>query len=117
MPAQVRACNGGTIVVMDVKAINPATRGWCIYEWAHTLAVHGPEGLHMELSPDDRQAVFSTLDVAAAQTLYARDKEMILAGVVAQHGSTQAFDEKLKLQVLSSGIGQPGGVSPPAGPG
>lgn len=96
----VRVCNGGTIVVMDVQATNPATRGWCIYEWAHTLAAHGPEGLHMDLSPADRQTVFSTLDVAAAETQFPRDKDMILAGVVAQHGSAQAFDEKLKLQLL-----------------
>lgn len=46
----VRACTGGTIVVVDMsesRDSNPAKRGWCIFEWDHTLLIHGHDGLHM----------------------------------------------------------------------
>ncbi len=31
--ATIATCSGGTIVVMDRENVNPASRGWCIYEW------------------------------------------------------------------------------------
>ena len=44
----LQLCGGGTIVVVDMASgTNPASRGWCLYEWDHTLHFHGPDGLHM----------------------------------------------------------------------
>ena len=44
----LQLCGGGTIVVVDMASgTNPASRGWCLYEWDHTLHYHGPDGLHM----------------------------------------------------------------------
>ncbi|KAG2444913.1 hypothetical protein HXX76_001649 [Chlamydomonas incerta] len=96
----VRACTGGTIVVMDVANCNPATRGWCIYEWATTRARHGPDGLHMWLEPGDRGVVYGSLDIRMAECQFPADKEMILATVERQHGSAELFNTKLKLQLL-----------------
>eukprot|EP00198_Chlamydomonas_reinhardtii_P000796 XP_001690131.1 flagellar associated protein [Chlamydomonas reinhardtii] len=96
----VRACTGGTIVVMDVANCNPATRGWCIYEWATTRARHGPDGLHMWLEPSDRGVVYGSLDIRMAECQFPADKEMILATVERQHGSAELFNTTLKLQLL-----------------
>ncbi|KAG2448525.1 hypothetical protein HYH02_006416 [Chlamydomonas schloesseri] len=96
----VKACTGGTIVVMDVANCNPATRGWCIYEWATTRARHGPDGLHMWLEPGDRGVVFGSLDIRKAECQFPEDKKMILATVERQHGSAEQFNTKLKLQLL-----------------
>ncbi|KAG2490965.1 hypothetical protein HYH03_010641 [Edaphochlamys debaryana] len=96
----VAACSGGTLVVMDLTRCNPATRAWCVFEWAHTLAAHGPDGLHMRLAPLERAAVFRDLDVERAECFRAADKEMIMREVKRQHGSPAAFNAKLKLQLL-----------------
>ncbi|KAG2491803.1 hypothetical protein HYH03_009963 [Edaphochlamys debaryana] len=96
----VRACGAGTIVVMDLANCNPATRGWCVYEWAHTLAAHGPDGLHLRLEPRERAEVFRTVDIQTAECQFPKDKEMILAAVEEQHGSAAAFNAKLRLQLL-----------------
>ncbi|GFR41512.1 hypothetical protein Agub_g2207, partial [Astrephomene gubernaculifera] len=98
--AVVRASSGGTLVVLDLTRCNPATRAWCVYEWAATLGAHGPDGLHMAISAADRATLVSSLDVEAAECFVAADKEAILADVVAQHGSTAAFNDMLKLQLL-----------------
>ncbi|KAG2492079.1 hypothetical protein HYH03_009575 [Edaphochlamys debaryana] len=98
--AVVQACSAGTIVVLDIANCNPSTRGWCIFEWAHTLSAHGPDGLHLFLTPFDRATVFSTLDVAKAECQFPADKEMILSVVSEQHGSPEAFNHKLRLQLL-----------------
>jgi hypothetical protein len=37
------------VQVMDLSRVNPSTRAWCVFEWAHTLASHGPDGLHMQV--------------------------------------------------------------------
>ncbi|GIL88536.1 hypothetical protein Vretifemale_16496, partial [Volvox reticuliferus] len=96
----VKACSGGTLVVMDLTRCNPATRAWCVFEWAHTLAAHGPDGLHMALAPLERAAVFADLDVERAECFRAADKDMIMREVRRQHGSPEAFNSKLKLQLL-----------------
>ncbi|GIL63108.1 hypothetical protein Vafri_17234 [Volvox africanus] len=96
----VAACSGGTLVVMDLTRCNPATRAWCVFEWAHTLAAHGPDGLHMALAPLERAAVFADLDVERAECFRPADKEMIMTEVRRQHGSPEAFNAKLKLQLL-----------------
>ncbi|EFJ51825.1 hypothetical protein VOLCADRAFT_87388 [Volvox carteri f. nagariensis] len=96
----VAACSGGTLVVMDLTRCNPSTRAWCVFEWAHTLAAHGPDGLHMSLAPLERAAVFADLDVERAECFRPADKEMIMREVRRQHGSPEAFNSKLKLQLL-----------------
>ena len=52
-----------------------------MFEWAHTLAAHGPDGLHMALAPAERAAVFRDLDVEAANCFRPEDKEMIMKEV------------------------------------
>jgi hypothetical protein len=79
---------------------SPATRAWCVYEWAHTLSYHGPDGLHMSLAPRDRAQLIASLDVTRAKCFKPEDEVAILADVVAQHGSAHAFNTKLKLQLL-----------------
>ncbi|KAG2427876.1 hypothetical protein HXX76_012196 [Chlamydomonas incerta] len=96
----VAACGAGTIVVLDIANCNPSTRGWCIFEWAHTLSAHGPDGLHVALTPADRAAIVNTLDVTKAECQFPADKDMILQVVSRQHGSTDTFNHKLRLQLL-----------------
>jgi hypothetical protein len=43
----LKACQGGTLVVIYMEKCNTATRGWCLFEWDHTLHLHGQDGLHM----------------------------------------------------------------------
>ncbi|KAG2423194.1 hypothetical protein HXX76_010962 [Chlamydomonas incerta] len=99
-PDVVKACSSGTLVIMDLSRCNPASRAWCVFEWAHTLAAHGPDGLHMALAPPERAAVFRDLDVEAANCFRPEDKDMIMREVRKQHGSAAAFNAKLKLQLL-----------------
>ncbi|PNH05170.1 WD repeat domain-containing protein [Tetrabaena socialis] len=98
--AVVRVATAGTIVAMNVATCNPATRAWCIYEWAHTLATHGPDGFHAQLSPADRAVVVGSLDIRQANCSRSEDKDAILATVEQQHGSAEKFNDLLKLQLL-----------------
>ncbi len=41
---------------------------------AHTLALHGPDGLHLHLRPEDRAAVFASIDVERAECFRPDDK-------------------------------------------
>jgi hypothetical protein len=75
--AVLRLCSGGTIVVCSVF-YNPATRGWCIYEWDHTILHHGADGLHMPISLEDRVIVVNAINVEQAECFMPADKEMIL---------------------------------------
>ena len=43
--ATIKQCHGGTIVVVDMKLCNPASRGWCLYEWNHTVMHHSIKAL------------------------------------------------------------------------
>ncbi|KXZ42624.1 hypothetical protein GPECTOR_129g554 [Gonium pectorale] len=84
----------------DVANCNPATRAWCVFEWAHTLGAHGPDGLHLALEPADRQAVYGDLDVRRAECFFEADKRFIMEQVDKYHGSAEAFNAKLRLQLL-----------------
>ena len=95
----VKACSQGTIVVME-GACRPATRAWCIFEWARTLDAHGMDGLHMHLGPEDLTSVFKSINVAKAECFDPKDKEMILAQVNKLYGSPENFNSKLKLQLM-----------------
>ncbi|PNH02253.1 Vegetative incompatibility protein HET-E-1, partial [Tetrabaena socialis] len=96
----VAACSAGTLVVMDAEVVSPATRAWCIFEWAHTLLLHGSDGLHLHIKPEDRAAVLSSIDVAEAKCFKPEDKVMILSEVCLHHKSPEVFNTKLKLQLL-----------------
>ncbi|PNH06904.1 WD repeat domain-containing protein, partial [Tetrabaena socialis] len=102
----LKACSAGTVVVCDVqydeykKAISPASRAWCIFEWAHTLLLHGPDGLHLYLKPEDRTAVLHSINVTEAACYKPEDKVMILNEVSRHHTSPEVFNTKLKLQLL-----------------
>ncbi|KAG2449768.1 hypothetical protein HYH02_005293 [Chlamydomonas schloesseri] len=98
--ATVQACAAGTVVVLDTQVVSPATRAWCIFEWTHTLTLHGPDGLHLHLRPQDRGPLIASIDVESAQCFVPADKEMILAEVTKHHASPQLFNAKLKLQLL-----------------
>jgi hypothetical protein len=54
----------------------------------------------MPLSPEDRKAVVESLDISKAQCFDPDDREMIMADVDATHGSADAFNRKLRLQLL-----------------
>ena len=98
----IKAASAGTIVIMgDASSkCNPATRAWCIYEWASTLAHHTADGLHLSVHPDIRAKLVRELDVGKAECCYEADKQMILDKVKAEHGSTANFNQKLKLQLM-----------------
>ncbi|PNH07715.1 Vegetative incompatibility protein HET-E-1 [Tetrabaena socialis] len=96
----VAACSAGTLVVMDAEVVSPATRAWCIFEWAHTLLLHGSDGLHLHIKPEDRAAVLSSIDVEEAKCYKPEDKVMILREVCLHHKSPEVFNTKLKLQLL-----------------
>lgn len=59
----LQVCSGGTIVVVDMQFCNPATRGWCLYEFDHTMRHHGPDGLHMPLSTQDRASMIASINI------------------------------------------------------
>ncbi|PNH07719.1 hypothetical protein TSOC_005803 [Tetrabaena socialis] len=96
----VAACSAGTLVVMDAGVVSPATRAWCIFEWAHTLLLHGSDGLHLHIKAEDRAAVLSSINVAEAKCYKEEDKVMILSEVCLHHNSPEVFNTKLKLQLL-----------------
>ncbi|PNH00576.1 hypothetical protein TSOC_013598, partial [Tetrabaena socialis] len=96
----VQACSAGTIVILDSEACSPATRCWCLFEWAHTLAAHGLDGLHMHLSAEDRAKVFGSINVEEAECFKEEDKAMILSEIKQHHTSYELFDASLKLQLL-----------------
>ena len=107
--AVLRLCSGGTIVVCSVF-YNPATRGWCIYEWDHTILHHGADGLHMPISLEDRVIVVNAINVEQAECFMPADKEMILGlvrrqtaleRVAATVGGVQA---RLCLSLYRSGV-------------
>eukprot|EP00798_Chlamydomonas_sp_ICE-L_P021887 gene21887-28925_t len=97
----IMACSGGTIVVVDMGNCNPSTRAWCLYEWDHTALHHGSDGLHMQgLSLEDRARIIGSIDVDTAECFMSADKEMILSKVRGHHGSTQQFNNLLRLLLL-----------------
>ena len=85
---------------MDLDRINPAERGWCIFEWDATIMCHGIEKLHMPLTKEERLKIVSIICVEKASCYYESDKEMILRKVLEHHGSTDAFDRSLKRMLL-----------------
>ncbi|GIM15944.1 hypothetical protein Vretimale_18603, partial [Volvox reticuliferus] len=97
----VRACSGGTIVITDLAAgVNPASRAWILYEWATTLATHGPDALHVQLDPYERSSIIGGLDIRQASCKNIADKAMIQAAIAASYGSAEAFNTQLRLQLL-----------------
>ena len=99
--ATIQQCRGGTIVVVDGDMCNPATRGWCLYEWDKTVLYYGLEGLFMTgMSPEDRKRVVQGVDVANAECFDANDLAMIHGNIIASHGSLENFDASLKLLLL-----------------
>ncbi|EFJ40133.1 hypothetical protein VOLCADRAFT_100103 [Volvox carteri f. nagariensis] len=97
----VRACSGGTIAVTDLAAgVNPAARAWVLYEWATTLTVHGPEALHVQLDPYERSSIIGALDVRQASCKSVADKATIHSAIAASYGSVEAFNTRLRLQLL-----------------
>ncbi len=99
--ACLKQCRGGTIVVVDQQRCNPATRGWCLFEWDHTLLHHGPDGLHMRgLETKDLDLIVDSIDVERTECVRAEDREMILGNIIRHHHSFAAFDVRLKLQLM-----------------
>lgn len=67
---------------------------------ANAISLHGPDGFHIRLNPEDRLAVFNSIDVEKADCFKPEDKVTILSEVVQQYGTPQAFNNKLKLQIM-----------------
>ncbi len=97
----LKQCTGGTLVVVDHKRCNPATRGWCLYEWDHTLLHHGPDGLHMRgMQPEELDSIVSSIDVNKAECVWPSDLELIRDNILKHHHSFSAFDTRLKLHLM-----------------
>ncbi len=67
---------------------------------ASTLSTHGPDGFHIQLSEEDRKAVFDSINVEQAVCFKPEDTAMILGRVVELYGSHDNFDALLKLYLL-----------------
>ena len=94
------ACKG-TIVVVDMVKCNPATRGWCLYEWDKALKYHGYDGLSFAgMSLEDRKKIVTEIDVDKAECFSLPDKEMILENIKTNYKTTKAFNTYLKLQLM-----------------
>ena len=99
----LKICTAGTIVVFDKPTCNPATRGWCLFEWDHTVLFHGLDGLHLVgMSAEDRSSIVREIDVESAECYDPADKAMIMKKITEHHGSPAAFNAALKLQLLLS---------------
>ena len=94
-----QVCVGGTIVVCDIN-FNPALRGWCIFEWDHTLLHHGLGGLHMPVSVKDCVILVNSINVELAECYMPADKTMILDKVCEHHGDFHTFNSRLKRMLL-----------------
>jgi hypothetical protein len=94
----LKVCSAGTITVVDMAWYNPGGRGWCLYEWNHTCALHGIEALRfVGMSDDERQQLIDEIDVENAKCAKVDDQTMILGEILQNHGSFEAFNQKLKL--------------------
>jgi hypothetical protein len=99
--ACLKACSGGTLVVVDHESCNPAKRGWCLFEWDFTLVFHGPDGLHMRgMRLEDMDIIVRCIKVEDAQCQCPEDLKMILGNILQHHHSFDAFDMQLKLQLV-----------------
>lgn len=92
----------GIIAPVDLERINPATRLWVLYEWSQALAVHGPGSLAFadSLTSAERDELAKSIDSKNATCSDEADFKFITETINKAHGSMQAFDAKLKLQVL-----------------
>ena len=96
----LKACKG-TIVVVDLIKCNPASRGWCLYEWDKALEYHGFDGLYFAgMSMEDRGKVVAEIDVDNAECYSKDDLNMILTNIRVHYGTSAAFNRFLKLQLI-----------------
>ncbi len=94
----IKCCSAGTIIVVDMAWCNPGGRGWCLYEWNHTFALHGIEALlFVGMSENDRQQIIDEIDVENARCSDPKDQAMILGEILQNHGSYIAFNRRLQL--------------------
>ena len=94
----LKVCSSGTIVVVDMQKCNPGSRGWCLYEWNHTVMHHSIEALQfVGMSERDRRRIVDEIDVDRAQCFDANDLQMILGEIKKYYGSSEAFNTRLKL--------------------
>jgi hypothetical protein len=99
----LKICTAGTIVIVDMLTCSPATRGWCLFEWDHTVMYNGLDGLHLVgMSAEDRGAIVREIDVERAVCYDPADKAMIMAKITEHHRSPADFNTALKLQLLLS---------------
>lgn len=96
----VKTCHG-MIVVVDMAYLNPATRGWCLFEWDKALKHHGFEGLCFAgMSVEDRAKVVKGIDVEHAICFDPGDLKMIHANIIENYGTLADFNTYLKLQLI-----------------
>ncbi|KAG2487965.1 hypothetical protein HYH03_013405 [Edaphochlamys debaryana] len=91
-----------TLVMLDAAG-TPLERVWCLYEFDNTITIKGADALVL-LTPGfsvrEIASIFRSIDVDAAKATVLSDKAMILDDIRAKHGSTTAFNAKLKLRFL-----------------
>ncbi|GLC68369.1 hypothetical protein PLESTF_000683700 [Pleodorina starrii] len=91
-----------TLMCLDVTGA-PLKRVWCLYECDNTITIHGPDRLVLltpNFSVKDMASVFTSINVTDAGAYKQSDKDKILEDIISHHGSTTAFDNKLKLLFL-----------------
>ncbi|GIL66739.1 hypothetical protein Vafri_20215, partial [Volvox africanus] len=96
------ALSQATLVCLDARG-TPLERVWCLYEFDNTLALKGADALVLltpGFSTREIASIFRSIDVDAAKATVLSDKQMILDDIRAKHGSTEAFNAKLKLRFL-----------------
>ena len=99
--ATIKQCHGGTIVVVDMKLCNPASRGWCLHEWEKTVLHHGRDGLMMVgMTSEERASIVKGIDIANAECFDQADRNMIHGNIIENHGSLENFNTALKLMLL-----------------
>ena len=89
-PLLARRCDAleGLRLVVDLERCSPATRAWCLYEWDHTVFLHGLDALNLTgMSAEDRGAIVKSIDIGQSECEDPSDKVMILQNIIDHYGS------------------------------
>lgn len=79
-----------TLLILHTFSHPPPHTARCVYEWHHTLAFHGPDGLHMHgMTAEQRSEIINNIDVAKASCEYESDHAMIKHNIICHHGARQ----------------------------
>ena len=86
--ATIQQCRGGTIVVVDMERCNPASRGWCLYEWDNTV-LPWSQGLVMVGMTSKIANIVASVDIAHAECFNKAELAMIHSNIIRNYGSEE----------------------------